>query len=106
MEAEKDAASNQLQCTAAAAAAAAAASASAGAGDADTEDDADTCDAVCVQAVSAASSTVSLFTTFSDKLCRCRKLLSFSSNAQISLQKRSSWNHENEVHISLPVDSV
>ena len=70
MEAEKDAASNQLQCTAAAAAAAAAASASAGAGDADTEDDADTCDTVCVHAVSAASSTVSLLTTFSDKLCR------------------------------------
>jgi len=54
MEAENDATSNQLDCTAAAAAA-------------NGDNDADSCDAVCMQAASATSSTVSLFYIF----CQC-----------------------------------
>jgi len=59
MEVEKDAPSSPLDCASVAAAAAAA-----GGGDNDA-DDADSCDAVCMQAINASSSTVSLFATSS-----------------------------------------
>jgi len=56
MEVEKDAPSNQLDCSATAAAAVANSD--------NGNNDADSCDAICMQAISAASSMVSLFTTF------------------------------------------